>query len=101
MKWSTVLLTASIGTRATADHVSPSVVLLNTMSLDEQLVRKRQSCQATKTRPPASTSADGKGLERSPPAMPWLLTAEMVTAVLQVAPPSVDLKERMLELLAL
>ena len=36
MKWSTVLVTASIGTRVTADHVVPLVDVLITMSLEVQ-----------------------------------------------------------------
>jgi len=47
MKWSTVLVTASIGTRLTGDQSSPSVEVVKTMSFEVQLRRKRQSCQAT------------------------------------------------------
>ena len=47
MKWSTVLVTASIGTRAASLQVTPSVDVENTMSLAEQRARKRQSSQAT------------------------------------------------------
>ena len=47
MKWSTPLPTASIGTRATALQLTPSLERLNTMSLAEHFGSKRQSSQAT------------------------------------------------------
>ena len=46
-KWSTVLVTESIGTRSTSDHVVPFVEVTYTMSFDEHPLRKRQSCHAT------------------------------------------------------
>ena len=49
MKWSTVLLVASIGMRTTVVHVVPLVDVLITMSLDGQLLRKWQSCTTTYT----------------------------------------------------
>ena len=47
VKWSSVLVTASIGTRAGLDHVVPLVEVEMMMSLLEQLVRNRQSAQDT------------------------------------------------------
>jgi hypothetical protein len=47
MKWSSLLVTGSIGIRAVSDQATPSVEVLNTMSLEEQCCRKRQSSQAT------------------------------------------------------
>ena len=48
MKWSTVLLVASIGMRVDRrPGRCPSVEVLMTMSFAEQPLRKRQSCQAT------------------------------------------------------
>ena len=51
-----MLVTGSIGTRLTADHVVAVVDVLYTMSFDEQFVRKRQSGHITYTLPPASTA---------------------------------------------
>ena len=68
--------------------------VLITMSLDEQPLRKRQSCQTTNTLPAPSISADGSGPVRRPPATVCLLTALMVTGVLQVEPPLVERKAR-------
>ena len=45
--FSTVLVVASIGTRATLLHVLPSAEVLNTMSFSAQFVRYRQSGQTT------------------------------------------------------
>ena len=94
MKWSTVLLVASIGMRTTVVQVAPSVDVLMTMSLDEQPLRKRQSCQTTKTLPAPSISAEGSGPVRRPPATVCLLTALMVTGVVQVEPPLVERNAR-------
>src|SRR5947207_2550128 len=90
MKWSTVLVTSSIGTRVTADHLTPSVDVLNTMSLAEQLTRKRQSSHATYTFPEPSISAVGNGLVRRPPATVWNAIRETVAARLQLCPPLVE-----------
>ena len=70
MKWSTVLVTASMGTRVTADHVRPSVEVVMTMSFAVQPLRNRQSCHATYTTPWGSISAEGRGLVRRLPATP-------------------------------
>jgi hypothetical protein len=59
MKWSTVLVTGSIGTRAAGDQFTPSVDVERMMSFELQFLRKRQSHQATYTLPLASTAADG------------------------------------------
>src|SRR3954451_6710470 len=90
MKWSRPLLTGSIGTRLTALQSTPLVDVLKTMSFAEHLGRKRQSCQATKTRPAPSISAVGSGLVRRPPATAWARTPETVCALDQDAPPSVE-----------
>src|SRR3954454_8176779 len=90
MKWSAKLDAASIGTRLTAVQVTPSCEVLNTMSLDAQPLRKRQSCQATKTRPVPSTSALGSAIARRSPATVCLLIADAVTDALHDAPPSVE-----------
>jgi hypothetical protein len=47
MKWSSPLVTGSIGTRVTGDQVIPSEELEKTMSFELHLARKRQSSQAT------------------------------------------------------
>src|SRR5919201_698011 len=91
MKWSTLLETASIGTRVTGPQVVSLVDLLITMSLLVQLERNLQSCQTTYAVPAASTSAEGSGSRRSPPATVWSVTAETSTVARQLAPPSIDL----------
>src|SRR5690242_7065133 len=101
MKWSTVLPTASIGMRVTADHVVPFVDVLITMSFDEQPDRKRQSCHTTYTLPCGSISADGIGSVRRLPATPWSVTLATFTLLPQLLPPSVETKERMPPKLAL
>src|SRR4051812_41264947 len=101
MKWSTVLLVASIGMRTTVVQVAPSVEVLITMSLELHPLRKRQSCQATNTLPAPSISAEGRGPVRRPPATVCLLTEAMVTGVLQVEPPLVDRNARIEVSLAL
>src|SRR5258705_527745 len=93
MKWSTLLLVPSIGTRLTADQLVPVAFSewLRTMSFALHALRKRQSVHATKTVPPPSISAEGSGPSRRPPAtLRWRTVAIVVTA-LQVAPPSVEL----------
>ena len=47
MKWSAVLVTGPIGTRAASLQFTPSLDLPNTMSLDAHCLRKRQSSHAT------------------------------------------------------
>ena len=70
MKWSMVLVVASIGTRDGLLQWIPSDETITTISLAVQLFRNRQSCQATKTLPALSTAADGSGPERMPPFSP-------------------------------
>src|SRR5689334_22874375 len=94
MKWSTVLLVASIGIRTTVVQEAPSVDVLITMSLELHPLRKRQSCQTRNTLPAPSISAEGSGPVRRPPATVCLLTEAMVTGVLQVDPPLVERKAR-------
>src|SRR5947209_1691901 len=91
MKWSTVLVVGSIGTRTGAVHVLPSVDVLYTMSFSAQPLRNRQSYQATYTLPAPSTSADGSPppLRRPPPGL-WMLTEAMANGPLKDAPPFVD-----------
>src|SRR5258705_1260029 len=94
MKWSTVLLVASMGMRTTVVQVVALVEVLITMSLDVQPVRKRQSCQTTYTFPEPSISAEGSGPVRRPPATVCLLTALIVTAEVQVDPPLIERNDR-------
>src|SRR5215203_4945320 len=94
MKWSMVLLVASIGTRVTGPQVVSLVDLLMTMSLAAQPERNRQSCHTTYTLPAASTSAEGSGLVRSPPATVWAWMVETSTEARQLAPPSMERRER-------
>src|SRR5499433_833841 len=90
MKWSTRLVTGSIGTRVAAVQFTPSAEVEKTMSLAEQLARKRQSSHATYTLPAPSISAVGSGLVRSPPATPLNRTLLTATPLAHDAPPSVD-----------
>src|SRR5438128_8603803 len=97
MKWSTVLVVASIGIRVTDDQVVPLVVVAITMSLEVHeppLARKRQSCQTTYTFPAASISAEGSGPLRRLPRTVKVLTVAMVVVEVQVLPPLVDRKAR-------
>src|SRR4051812_22054586 len=96
MKWSALLPTASIGTRCTALHATPSLDVLSTMSFAVHPGSKRQSSHATNTRPAASTSAVGSGLVRRSPATEWKLIRETVLARDHVWPPSVDRNAAML-----
>src|SRR4051812_434976 len=98
MKWSTPLVTGSIGTRLASLQLTPSDERLNTMSFDVQFLRKRQSCHATYTFPVPSISAPGSGLVRSAPPAAEERIAEIVTARDQDAPPSVDLNAASLPL---
>src|SRR6185437_15439660 len=97
MKWSTVLVVASIGMRLTADQLVP--VLLSecviTRSLRRHEVRKRQSDQTTYTVPALSISAEGKGPSRRLPATVWCEIVVIVVMALQVLPPSVECKAPM------
>jgi hypothetical protein len=90
-KWSTVLLTGSIGIRVLGVQVAPSVDVLITMSFDAQPLRNWQSCQTTYTLPDASTSADGSGGSRMPTTLciVWLATG---TVCPQLTPPFVGRK---------
>src|SRR6266700_3324155 len=90
MKWSTPLPTGSIGTRARLDQFTPSLEELKTMSLAGQPGSKLQSSQATWTLPAPSISADGRGDVRRSPETGWKLMVAIVTALVRVAPPSVD-----------
>src|SRR5579863_3381446 len=114
VKWSSVLVTASIGTRAGEVHVVPLVEVDRMMSLLEQPLRKRQSAQETYTLPEASISADGSTLSRSAcgvtallvlpaplrtasasrPATVWWLVLATRTLEVQLLPPLVELKAR-------
>src|SRR5579864_2186196 len=78
--------------RVTALQFTPLVEVLYTRSLVEQVRRNLQSSQTTHTVPAPSTPADGNGPLRIPPASAWNCTFEMVTAAVQVTPPSVELK---------
>src|SRR6266540_4021360 len=97
MKWSTVLLVASIGMRVTDDQVVPLVVVAITRSLEVQeppLARNRQSCQTTYTLPAASISAEGSGPLRRFPRTVNVLTVATVVALVQELPPLVEVKAR-------
>src|SRR5438128_2359923 len=94
MKWSTVLLTPSMGMRCTADQVAPLVDVARTMSLAGQPVRNLQSCHVRYTVPAASISALGSGSERNPPATLWSACDATRTLEPHVAPPSDDTNER-------
>src|SRR5689334_16121596 len=94
MKWSTVLVVASIGTRTTVVHVVPLVDVLMTMSSRAPL-RKRESCQTTYTLPEPSISADGSGPLRRPPGTVCADTDAMVTGAAQLPPPLVERNARM------
>ncbi|MFI9158249.1 hypothetical protein [Kitasatospora aureofaciens] len=95
MKWSTLLVVASIGTRVTADQVLPSVVVEYTMSLAGQPERNRQPCQATWTLPLASISAEGRpSPSRRLPATADEETLATRTVEPQELPPLVEVKER-------
>src|SRR5690349_4489405 len=98
MKWSAVLVAASMGTRTGAVQVAPPAEWLRTMSFDAQCARKRQSSQATYVVPAASISALGSGLVRRPPATLWKRTLATSTPFVQEAPPSWDEKASILPL---
>src|SRR2546430_10494185 len=66
------------------------------MSFELQAVRKRQSCQATKTLPEPSTSAEISPPLRRPPATLCSVSAATTTDDVHVAPPSVERNARML-----
>src|SRR4051794_27966288 len=87
--WSTPLLTASIGTRATGVQVRPSVEVLITRSLTLQPLRKRQSCQTAYTLPAASISAEGSGSVRTP-ATACVGAVETAVTLDHVTPPLVE-----------
>src|SRR5207244_1770948 len=90
MKWSSPLVTRSTGTREAGVQFTPSAEVENTMSLEEQLARKRQSSHATYTLPAPSISAVGSGLVRSPPATPLKRTLLTAMPLVHDCPPSVD-----------
>src|SRR3954463_11605058 len=93
MKWSTLLLVPSIGTRLMADQLVPVAFSewLSTMSFVLHDLRKRQSVHATYTVPPPSISADGSGPSRRLPATAWWRMVAIVVTALQLAPPLVEL----------
>src|SRR5712692_3780442 len=95
MKWSTVLLTGSIGMRAGAVQTLLSLEALITRSLEAHAERKRQSCHTTYTVPAASIAAEGRGDVRRPPATRWSVIDEMVTEAFQLTPPLVEVKDCM------
>src|ERR1700738_4426975 len=98
MKWSTVLVVASMGMRVTAVQLVPFVEVENTMSLAGQPERKRQSCPATYTFPDASISAVGRPWpSRRPPLTVWELMEATATLLFQEAPPLVEVKARIEE----
>src|SRR5438874_12310651 len=90
MKSSSELETVLMGTPVTADHCTPFVDVLITMSFAAKPDRNRQSCQTTYTFPAASTPAEGSGPPRSPPATVWELILVIVVTLPQCAPPSVE-----------
>src|SRR5436305_4340853 len=93
-KWSTVLLTASIGTRTGAAHVVSLVDLASTMSFSAPPERNRLSDHTTYTVPAPSISADGSAPDRRPPASVWWLMVDTCTVARHVPPPSIDRNER-------
>src|SRR5579859_2208473 len=95
MKWSTVLVVASIGMRVTALQVLPSVDELITISLEAQPERKRQSDHTTKTLPAPSMLADGKLGLRRPAATKWLWMLAIAWLFPQLTPPLLELKTSM------
>src|SRR5580698_512300 len=76
-----------------AVQLLPSDDVLITMSLDEQFMRKRQSCHTTYTRPEASTAAEGSDDVRKFPATMWSVMVEIMTVRLQLAPPSLEVND--------
>jgi hypothetical protein len=70
------------------------VEVVMTMSFAEQLDRNRQSCQTTYTFPEPSTSAEGNGGERRPPATMCLVWLATGPALVQLIPPFVERNER-------
>src|SRR5580704_1223643 len=77
---------------AGAVQLLPSDDVLITMSFDAQFMRKRQSCHTTYTRPEASTAAEGSDDVRRLPATMWSVMVEIITVLLHVAPPSLEVK---------
>src|SRR5439155_1452675 len=93
MKWSTLLLTESIGTRDTELQFWPSVEVLMTMSFEEQPRRNRQSCQTTYTLPAPSISAEGSESVRSPPRTACGAIEAIVNGPVHETPPLVERSE--------
>src|SRR5438067_308651 len=87
MKWSTLLVTALIGTRAASLQLKTSVDFENTNSLDYQPLRKQHSSHSTYTVPSPAISAVGSGLVRRLPTTPWKRIPETLNPRLQEAPP--------------
>src|SRR5919108_2697309 len=73
-----------------AVQVEPFVEVVYTRSFVEQLARKRQSSQVTKTRPAPSISAEGSGGLRKLPGLVAAVIEVIVVGLLQLAPPSVE-----------
>src|SRR5215469_14913670 len=85
-----------MGTREGALQWTPSDETIMTMSFSAQLLRKRQSCQATYTLPALSTAADGSDSVRKLPLTKCSSIDDATTVLLQLPPPFVEVKERTL-----
>src|SRR5438105_787111 len=90
MKWSTMLLVASIGILCTPDHVVPFVEVTKTRSFVEQFARKRQSSQTTKILPSPEISADGSGPLRMFPGSAFAVIDVIVIGWPKLTPPFVE-----------
>ncbi|TMK96156.1 MAG: hypothetical protein E6G40_13415 [Actinobacteria bacterium] len=77
-KISTWLPVGTTGTLLTELHVLPSFEVLNTMSSAWQLVRNRQSDQATYTFPRPSTSAEARPVPSRMLVAPWAMIEAIV-----------------------
>src|SRR5579863_10405630 len=95
MKWSTPLPMGSSGMRDLAVQCTPSVELLKTMSLAEQLLSKLQSGQEIYTRPPPSMVLEGSPALRRSPSSPWLGACAIWIAAVQLWPPLVEVNADM------
>ena len=98
MRKSAPLPTGAVGMRLGTVQLTPSAEEIITRSLVPmgalQADSNRQSFQTTYTRPDLSISAVGRGPERILPGSPSKRICAASTALLQVAPPSVDLMDR-------
>src|SRR5690349_4625328 len=95
MKWSTVLVTGSIGMRCTADHVVRVVEETQPTSLGlpalGQPARKRQSPHPTKIRPSPAISAEGSGPLRISPGSGAAEIDVITSALPNRTPPLVEI----------